>query len=340
MTAPRPITLRFLATKAGVSRQTVSDALSGGGRVAPATRARVQRLAKKFGYCRDPLVAAGMAQMRRRQSNRLRSVLAFVETGPEPDLPVNYAAYRLMLKGMRERASGLGYGLEVFWMGTFQGYPGRLEGILRSRGIEGVLLLYVHDWFKLDAKPLAFDPAGFACATVGARPPHLPLHCARADHYADTRLALRSLASSGRKRVGLVYPKPMDDLLDHAVSSAFLGWHQPDFAEGRGPVFCNFDNAHGREVGELEAWCEAHRLDAIYGTPFEKDFDRVAAKLGPKLCVANFDREDTFKCSGLVQAHGAVGAAAVDIVDGQLKRGERGLPPHARSILVEGSWHA
>ncbi|MEV4839250.1 LacI family DNA-binding transcriptional regulator [Nonomuraea sp. NPDC049486] len=50
MNAPRPITLQDVARAAGVSTTTVSDALSGRGRLPAATRERVAAVARDLGY--------------------------------------------------------------------------------------------------------------------------------------------------------------------------------------------------------------------------------------------------------------------------------------------------
>ncbi len=47
---PRPVTMEDLAKRAGVHSRTVADALKGTGRVAPATREKVLRIAKELNY--------------------------------------------------------------------------------------------------------------------------------------------------------------------------------------------------------------------------------------------------------------------------------------------------
>jgi DNA-binding LacI/PurR family transcriptional regulator len=54
-TAARPVTLKDLATAAGVSVATASQALSGRGRMTTDTRRRVERLAAELGYVANPL---------------------------------------------------------------------------------------------------------------------------------------------------------------------------------------------------------------------------------------------------------------------------------------------
>ena len=46
----KPVTMEMLAKRAGVHSRTVSDALKGTGRVAPATREKVLRIARELDY--------------------------------------------------------------------------------------------------------------------------------------------------------------------------------------------------------------------------------------------------------------------------------------------------
>lgn len=339
MKSRKPPTLRSLAEELGLSRQTVSDALRGTGSVASETRKRVGDLAKRRGYRRDPLVAAGMAQMRRRGEHRLKSVIAFVETGPMRDMPKRFAAYGEMFAGASDRATALGYALESFWSGDYQHSPGRLESVLRARGIKGVVLLYMLDWHSEKPAMAGFDPTGFACASFGADLPGSRLHCARADHFGDTILALENLHAKGCRRIGLVFPAPLDALLNQVVSRAYLGWVHSRAEMAPVPVFYNMDHNHAPGYPALLEWCRRHRVDAVFGIPYNNDLHQLAAAGLPGLQVALFDRcgaPEVF--AGISPRHAAVGAAAIDITDGQLSRGEHGEPPAARIVLLPGLW--
>jgi LacI family transcriptional regulator len=43
-------------------------------------------------------------------------------------------------------------------------------------------------------------------------------------------------------------------------------------------------------------------------------------------------------CAGVDQHHEILGAAAVDLVVGQLYRNETGVPSHPKYVTIEGSW--
>src|SRR5688500_12187967 len=151
MPAPAP-TLRSLAKTLGLSRTTVSDALRGSPRVDPNTVARVTKAAREAGYRRNPLAAAVMSELRRSRGATFRGVLAAVDLS-EPDRAPHGVFHRVLIAGGRTRAIELGFKLEEFIVGSAGMTIPRLDSILQSRGIHGVLLLpswYAPDWSGLD----------------------------------------------------------------------------------------------------------------------------------------------------------------------------------------------
>ncbi len=74
------VSLHDVAQRAGVSVSTVSLALSGQGRLSPATRERVARCAAELGYVRDPVVAS-LAAGRFRHAGKAMVVAAWTRTG-------------------------------------------------------------------------------------------------------------------------------------------------------------------------------------------------------------------------------------------------------------------
>jgi LacI family transcriptional regulator len=154
MKSPAP-TVRSIARTLGLSHTTVSDALRGKGRVDPATAARVQKAAREAGYRRNPLAAAVMSELRRSRGGTFRGVLAAVDLA-EPDRAPHGIFHRELVSGGRERASELGFKLEEFLVGSGGMTVPRLDSILQSRGINGVLLL--PSWYAPDS--LALDRPG------------------------------------------------------------------------------------------------------------------------------------------------------------------------------------
>jgi len=76
--APGQITMKQIATQAGVSQAAVSLSLANHPRISALTRARVQAVARRLGYQPNPYVSALMRSRRRGRPISDRPVLAIV----------------------------------------------------------------------------------------------------------------------------------------------------------------------------------------------------------------------------------------------------------------------
>ena len=330
------VTLRELARLAGVSRQTVSDALRGTGRVAPPTRRRIRALAARHSYAPDPLISAGLAQMRRKTPQRIKAVIGYLETGSTPNLTTKHESYTRLYRGAKERAEDLGYLLERFSLADPKVNPARLQSILLARGIRGLVILYVRDWDANASQGVPLNLDEFATATVGARLRTPALHFAMADEFANTQLCLQNLLALGYERIGLALPGPLDNLIENRISHAFYGWQQEKPARDRLPVF---DNSVEQTAKAYRRWIDKWKPDAIMSFPQAELNSRPGLRFPQQAGFAHLDRNPSnAKMSGIDQNHEAAGAAAVDIVARQLALGEMGPPAHAHGTLIEGVW--
>ena len=146
-------TVRSLARSLGLSRTTVSDALRATGRTSPETAERVRKAAEDAGYRRNPLAASLMSELRRSRGTTFRGVLAAVDL-EEPGRPAHASRFhRELVQGATTRAVELGFKVEKFGVGNHGVSLHRLDAILQSRGIHGVILLpawQTPDFSKLD----------------------------------------------------------------------------------------------------------------------------------------------------------------------------------------------
>lgn len=205
---PAP-TIRSLARSLGLSRTTVSEALRGSPRVHADTIERVRAAAEAAGYHHNPLAGAVMSELRRSRGSMFRGVLAIVDLD-EPDRPAAAAKFHQELsRGAKERAGDLGFKTEFFVAGP-RGVPQhRLDQILQSRGIRGVILLpawRTPDFLQLDWSKYA----GVYTDYFIARP---ALHCVCSDHYRSMTLALERLHDLGYRRPGVFLHRPHDERL-------------------------------------------------------------------------------------------------------------------------------
>lgn len=332
MKSPAP-TVRSLARMLGLSHTTVSDALRGKGRVDPATAARVQKAANEAGYRRNPLAAAVMSELRRSRGATFRGVLAAVDLA-EPDRPPHGAFHRELVAGGRARATQLGFKLEEFVVGTAGLTVARLDSILQSRGIHGVLLLpswYAPDWSGLDWSRYAAVYTDY----VIERP---ALHCVCCNHYRSMTALLTRLAERGYKRPGLFLERGRDARTQRRFSAAFRSYQESERGIEIVPVLITEEE---RQKNEFVAWFRRHQPDVVIGHFTEAiAWMEEAGKRVPEAAgfVSLNVLYKTHACAGLDQQPRELGARAVELLIAQLQRNERGVPEWPTTTTIPARW--
>lgn len=167
----RPITLAAVAKEAGVSKSTASVALRGMGGVSEALAERVRAVAKRLGYVRDPVLARLAARRWRARGQRADRTLAYVSfTHPlTPD-----QAWKPTGRDREEieaAAAELGYRVE-YHAHRYGQDPRKLERVLESRGLRGVVLDSVFD--PAFAERFAWSKFATVVLHEGLVPPPVP----------------------------------------------------------------------------------------------------------------------------------------------------------------------
>src|SRR5262245_12527367 len=137
---PNKINMRELGAKLGLSAITISRALRNCASVRPETRQRVVDAALKHGYETHPYFRALMSYCRARQGPEPRLPLAILNRWNVPNWRERLHAYRVLYEGCSSRANELGYYLEEIWMQEPGMTSDRINSILRSRDIRGVIV--------------------------------------------------------------------------------------------------------------------------------------------------------------------------------------------------------
>src|SRR5688572_19277507 len=215
-------TLRSLAKTLGLSRTTVSDALRGSPRVDPNTVERVNKAARDAGYRRNPLAGALMSELRRSRGAAFRGVLAAVDFN-EPERPESAGRFhRELVIGAETRATELGFKVEKFSVGHAGVSVQRLDSILQSRGIHGVILLPA--WDEPDLSKLDWSRfAGIYTDYIIEAP---VLQSVSSDHYRSLFAALQRLALLGYTQPGLFLQTHQDERLQYRWGAAFRAFQE------------------------------------------------------------------------------------------------------------------
>jgi DNA-binding LacI/PurR family transcriptional regulator len=333
MAAP---TLRTLARTLGLSRTTVSDALRGSPRVNPDTVARVKQAADAAGYQRNPLTGAVMSLLRRSRGQQFRGVLAAIEL-VEPGRSPHVVRYNeSLLRGISDRAHELGFEVERFKIEAQGVRLSRLDTILHTRGIQGLVVLPASGFPDLSTLSWKRYTAVYADYFID----HPPLHCVCSDHYRSMVGLLQDLHARGYRKPGLFMDINLDERLQFRWEGAFLALQKYL------PKITAIPALRMKEMKQasFETWFKKYDPDVVLG-----HFPEVIAWM--KACGAKIPKTHAFvclnslrvdfPCAALDLQTSQLGARSAELVIGQLLHNEFGVPerPSLTTIpakLVEG----
>jgi LacI family transcriptional regulator len=331
------VVLEDIAKRVGVHRSTVSLALRDHPRISKEMRVRIQALAAKMGYRKNPLVAALMQS--RRSGKRVKDVVIAYLT----DYPTRYGwrpPYHDRpdyFPGAAERAKELGYKLEHFWLREPGMTPERMSDILRTRGINGVMIgrlppghMELH---------LKWDY--FSCMALGMTLRNPNHHRVSEDFFTDAGKAVEQVFRHGYKRVGFVHSEPDDcprvgdQLLGACLRQQIK--HSPNDLVP--PFLFEEETDH---PAAFAAWYSQYRPDALIvthaqpvltwlkGMELEVPRDIGLAALGND----HLDRG----WAGIHCNAEKLGALATEMLIGLMHRNETGIPEDPHETLLCGEW--
>lgn len=324
------ITIRSIAAKAGVSTMTVSLALRRHPKIPVATRERVLRIANKLGYRPDPELAKLMNRLRRARQPHFKSTIAGLTSVAERD---EHPYHRELIAGARRRADELGYRLEIFRFAHGNARDSVLQRTLRSRGVEGVLLLPVHDPGSL-APLLDWSHFSVIAATSGVLNPEF--HRVVPHHFGNTLLLCHNLMRLGYRRLGLVVDRDFDVHVTPGFSAAVLWQHAIGATQAVTPLLQDT-----QQPTDVPAWFKREQPDAIIvrgvadAAALVRDLElKFPGPVG--VAVSNVEGSRSF--AGIDGNAGEIGAAAIEQLNSKIVTGERGIPSTPMLSMIQGRW--
>jgi len=332
--APRPPSVREVALAAKVSPITVSRALRGSPLVREEVRVRVLAVADSLGYVRNLLAGALMSEMRRSQSAAFRGVLAVLDLdGPVGRHPGANAYHAEMTRGAVGRAKELGFATDVITVGKGKLSIGRLDRILRSRGMTGLFLLPVReapDLSRLDWAHFSGVYADYLIERPG-------LHTVCPDHYRAILTALERVRQLGYRRPGLVLSAFHNARLLHRPSAAYEAF-QANHEDTRA---CPVLRMWRFEEADFAAWFRETKCDVVLSNlPEVLDWMRKSGARVPEtqgFCCLNLQTAKE-PCAGLDLQPGLLGARGMELLIGMVLRNERGAPEQPMTALLPARW--
>lgn len=330
MPAPSPISLNNVASEAGVSAMTVSRVLRNSPCVSPQTRQRVLDTVRRLGYQPDPLIAQLMERVRQQRAHGERETLALVaDHPPAPSGLHNY----VKLEDIRDRATGHGYRIEPFRIGRGGVSAKRLQGILRARGIRGVLLsagVPGGSLGQLDLRELAAVTFGFGLSQPS-------LHRASSNITEGMLDIFSRLESRGYRRIGVAVTPWVDQRAGHTYSGALLHHQQSLPPSRRLPMLMLPQENLTGAFSLFEKWLNKHRPDVLISMhePVLGWLERLGRRVPEDIGLLIHDWLPAMSgLAGMNHRRHEVAAAAVDLLAAQLQHHEYGVPAVPRQILI------
>ena len=329
------VTLKDIATRAGVSVATVSLALSGRGLVARATAERLRALAEEMGYRPNPLLAS-LAGRRFRSPAVVGGVPMAVfnfptmldGSGGRPDY------YRYLV----EEARKMGYAPKVYNL-TNKSDPQAVFRELYHRMTQGIVMTG-----SMDEKTFgrSFDWSHFSTVQCARFHELHPFHTVRPNIFQAVKLAFTQLRSRGYERIGFAlgqHAEPMeDDEVRHGAAIALEGNYLP--RKHRLPVYSG-----GLDDWEsFLRWFDRWKPDAVVGFSVSHYWvlkeHGVRIPKGTGFAALHLMPDNDLKLfSGLCQNMDGIARQSVLLLDQMIRHRERGLTSEPLNLLVPSTWN-
>ena len=328
------VSLRDIAERAHVHFTTVGLALRNDPRVTPATAGRIMAVARELGYTHDAMLSA-LSAYRHRNAHRHAGVIGCIVTYPPEELKTNVTE-RQLLEGITRYAHAQGFGVESFQINAPDMTPARLNRMLLTRGINGLILT-----------PRLPEPGHipdlewehFSTVAVGYSITDLRVHRACVNHAHNIRLAMRKLSEHGYRRVGLVLPYGIYERSLGIVPGTYLS--EQFLLPPKERVTPLID--HTITKASLGRWLRSQRIDCVMLSAFPLEMLGWIRELGYRVpedlgvCLGQLYGK-TEGLAGIDNQMDLLGEAAASFVVSLMQQNERGLPAYPRSISVEGRW--
>ncbi|MDX2110796.1 MAG: LacI family DNA-binding transcriptional regulator [Verrucomicrobiota bacterium] len=326
------ITLLEVAERAGVSVSTVSRSLANHPRIPLETRQRICNLAKEMGYRPDPALSALVSHRQGINRPGDGANLAFLTDLGEDHLN---AYYQGIFDGAKAEVKAMGYCIERF---DFHKYPNpsAVGRVLEQRGVAGLIVCPIHESRVLNEFPWEkFSNVGFLLPIY-----HPQVHMVRDNSFRTVYEAFMTAARRGYRRPGLViYTERRSANTIRQLGGQYAA--QASYKDWIDPLDPLILSSTPHDTERIREWLKVQRADCVICTNTTlfwilQDMGlRIPDDLG---FITLWLEPNDPGFSGFTPRTGQIGQVLVNLLDGLIKRNERGLAEHPIVSLVNRVW--
>lgn len=328
----KSVSLGDIAKRVHVSRMTVSLALRNSHEISVQMREKIYAVACEMGYAANPQMSNLMAEVARVRNGVMRETLAFVTTEATEDGWRKYDGEKFEI--MKAYAAEKGYNLEPWWLSNPELSPERVNEILWSRGITGIIIPNIsRKLFENHHGTLPIEWNKFCVVEMGGGLRFPNVHQVLHDHYHGMFLALDGLEALGYQRIGFCVRCEDNLRTHHRWTAAYGVWLRLRKLNIKLLVCPELDEK------KVKAWIAANCLDAVLspGIPAIKGWGITnPRKIG--FASLHLWGQEAKPVAGIDQEMAEMSYAAIDLLASQVSRKQLGLPEHSMRWLIPGRW--
>ncbi len=327
------LSIRKLAEICGVSAMTVSLALRNHPRISESTRRHIQKEADRHGYEPSAPLSKVMSQIRHAPRLQAEETIA-VLTSEGDFLPP-------ILKGIRKKAAEMGYAVDMFRYDPAYMTERRLNDILISRGIRGLLITP----FAKDQQDLDIEWDKFCTVAMGDTLTKPGVVKIVREFFNDMIFLYNYLGNENYKRVGVAFY--VDRLVWHArIAEAATLLHNREIKpENRIPPFFIWpwdDKTDTQQHAAFTQWFSQNSPDVVIANTsiLYHWLLQNAVSIPEEVGFINTSMSSEFQetMTGFYPDFEQMGRVAIDRLIRMLQDNELGLNEYPRSSLVQSVW--
>lgn len=327
---------RAIAAELGINQATVSLALRGDPSIPEITRKRIAATAVRLGYRPNAYVSSLMTHIRSGRTLRDQGCIAlfFNRASMESDYSSTSQTFHRQLAGAMRRAEELGFYTENFFLKAPGMNARRINRILQTRGIRGVILMPAGHHADVGG----IEWSHYASATIAYSWTQIETHRVATDHRHHVDIAYQTLIERGHKRIAFCLAPEAVNGVNGAWTDRFLLWNRRLALKRPLPLFVGKPGL--TPFAEFKRWFTRAKPDALItliGHEHEW-LDQMGLNAPEDLSLVCLNRPVGSRFSGMEENHEVIGAATAELAINQILHNEYGLPSHPRLILIKGNW--